>query len=49
MERGEVKGRCGWSWSSVKATHKAWIDDKRMVVLVQLSLDRIPNSPTCRW
>ena len=21
MERGEVDGRCGWSWSSVIATH----------------------------
>ena len=26
MERGEVKGRCGWSWSSVLATHKRWIE-----------------------
>ncbi|MGB6448987.1 MAG: hypothetical protein WBF47_28255, partial [Xanthobacteraceae bacterium] len=33
MERGEVKGRCGWSWSSVKTTHKDWLDDKRMIVL----------------
>jgi Tripartite tricarboxylate transporter family receptor len=38
MERGEVQGRCGWSWSSVKATHHAWIDDKKIIVLVQLSL-----------
>ena len=29
MERGEVKGRCGWSWSSVKTTHKDWLDDKQ--------------------
>ena len=28
MERGEVKGRCGWSWSSVLSTHKRWVDDK---------------------
>ena len=39
MERGEVSGRCGWSWSSVKSTHKSWIDDKKMIVLVQLSLN----------
>ena len=26
MERGEVQGRCGWSWSSVKATHQQWLD-----------------------
>ena len=23
MERGEVQGRCGWSWSSVKSTHQS--------------------------
>jgi tripartite-type tricarboxylate transporter receptor subunit TctC len=45
MERGEVSGRCGWSWSSVKATHKSWIDEKKMVVLVQLSLDKHPELP----
>jgi tripartite-type tricarboxylate transporter receptor subunit TctC len=38
MERGEVMGRCGWSWSSVIATHQNWIDDKKINVLVQLSL-----------
>jgi tripartite-type tricarboxylate transporter receptor subunit TctC len=45
MERGEVQGRCGWSWSSVKSTHKSWIDDKRMIVLVQLSLSKHPELP----
>jgi tripartite-type tricarboxylate transporter receptor subunit TctC len=45
MERGEVMGRCGWSWSSVIATHKSWIDDKKINVLVQLSLDRHPDLP----
>jgi tripartite-type tricarboxylate transporter receptor subunit TctC len=45
MERGEVKGRCGWSWSSVVATHKRWVDDKSMTVLLQLSLDRHPDLP----
>jgi tripartite-type tricarboxylate transporter receptor subunit TctC len=43
MERGEVQGRCGWSWSSVKSTHKSWVDDKRMVVLIQLSLSKHPE------
>ena len=38
MERGEVMGRCGWSWSSVVATHKPWVDDKKINILVQLSL-----------
>jgi tripartite-type tricarboxylate transporter receptor subunit TctC len=48
MERGEVAGRCGWSWSSVKSTHKSWIDDKRMIVLIQLSLAKhleLPDVP----
>lgn len=45
MERGEVKGRCGWSWSSVLATHKRWIDDKSITVLVQLSLNKHPDLP----
>jgi tripartite-type tricarboxylate transporter receptor subunit TctC len=45
MERGEVQGRCGWSWSSVLSTHKSWIEDKRMVVLVQLSLTKHPDLP----
>ena len=45
MERGEVLGRCGWSWSSVLSTHKSWLDDKRMTVLVQLSLTKHPALP----
>ena len=45
MERGEVQGRCGWSWSSVMSTHKAWIDDKKMTVLVQLALRKHPDLP----
>src|SRR6201987_1482401 len=45
MERGEVQGRCGWSRSSVKSTHKSWIEDKRMIVLVQLSLAKHPELP----
>ena len=45
MERGEVQGRCGWSWSSVIATHKKWYDDKLFRVLVQLSLSKHPDLP----
>src|SRR6185312_12741112 len=45
MERGEVQGRCGWSWSSVMSTHKDWIDDKKMTVLVQLALRKHPELP----
>ncbi len=45
MERGEVSGRCGWSWSSVMATHRRWIDDKSINILVQLSLNKHPDLP----
>jgi tripartite-type tricarboxylate transporter receptor subunit TctC len=45
MERGEVHGRCGWSWSSVKATHKSWIDDKKVNVMIQLALEKHPDLP----
>jgi tripartite-type tricarboxylate transporter receptor subunit TctC len=45
MERGEVQGRCGWSWSSVISTRKDWYDSKKINVLVQLSLNKHPDLP----
>ena len=50
IERGEVDGRCGWSWTSIKATRPNWVSgpDKLDVVL-QMTLDRnpdLPNVPT---
>ncbi len=45
MERGEVQGRCGWSWSSVRSTQQKWLDDKKVHVLVQLALDKHPELP----
>lgn len=45
MERGEVQGRCGWSWSSVKATHQAWLDEKKINILVQMGLSKHPDLP----
>jgi len=45
MERGEVKGRCGWSWSSVLAAHMAWWKEKKINILVQLALNKHPDLP----
>lgn len=45
MERGEVGGRCGWSWSSIKATEQEWLETKKIALLVQLSLHRHPDLP----
>ncbi|MGE3247564.1 MAG: Bug family tripartite tricarboxylate transporter substrate binding protein [Beijerinckiaceae bacterium] len=40
MEKGEVMGRCGWSWSSVVSTRGQWLKEKKINVLVQLSLSK---------
>lgn len=45
IERGEIMGRCGWSWSSVLSTKKNWIDDKYVTILTQMSLKRHPDLP----
>jgi tripartite-type tricarboxylate transporter receptor subunit TctC len=45
LERGEVQGRCGWSWSSIKTTRFNWVRNKRIVVLVQMALSKHPDLP----
>jgi tripartite-type tricarboxylate transporter receptor subunit TctC len=45
IERGEVQGRCGWSWSTIKTTRPDWIASKKIVVLVQMSLSKHPELP----
>lgn len=45
MERGEVDGRCGWSWSSVKSTRASWVSEKKITILMQLSLAKHPDLP----
>jgi len=45
MERGEIQGRCGWSWSSVMATQKDWVAQKKINILAQLSLTKHPDLP----
>ena len=43
IERGEVDGRCGWSWSSLITTRPTWVETKKIVVLVQMSLAKHPD------
>jgi tripartite-type tricarboxylate transporter receptor subunit TctC len=45
MQRGEVEGRCGWSWSSIKTNHPQWVKDGTINLLVQLSLEKHPDLP----
>ena len=43
LERGEVNGRCAWSWSTVMSTKPAWVTEKKIVPLVQLALTKHPD------
>ena len=45
IERGEVDGRCGWSWSSLKLLKPDWIANKRINIIAQLALKRSPELP----
>jgi tripartite-type tricarboxylate transporter receptor subunit TctC len=45
IERGEVQGRCGWSWSSIVETRLDWVTSKKIIVLVQMSLSKHPDLP----
>ena len=45
MERGEVDGRCGWSWSSIKAEKAQWLAEHKLNLIVQLALEKAPDLP----
>jgi tripartite-type tricarboxylate transporter receptor subunit TctC len=45
LERGEVEGICGLSWSTIKASRPHWIKDKLLNVIVQMGLDRLADLP----
>lgn len=46
QERGEADGRCGWSWSSIKATRPHWVQEGKINVLLQLALKKHPQIPS---
>lgn len=41
MERNEVQGRCGWSWTSLKNQHPDWLRDNKINILIQLSVEKL--------
>jgi len=45
IERGEVDGRCGWSWGVLKSTQPGWIAEKKLNLIVQLSLQKSEELP----
>jgi tripartite-type tricarboxylate transporter receptor subunit TctC len=40
MERGEINGLCGLSWSTVKTRHMDWIKAKQVNIPVQIGLQK---------
>jgi tripartite-type tricarboxylate transporter receptor subunit TctC len=45
IERREVDGRCGWSYSSLRLQRPDWITNKQVNILVQLALAKTPELP----
>src|SRR5215468_2070167 len=48
MERGEVEGLCGYSWSTIKSKNQPWLAEKKINIIVQGALrkeDDIPDVP----
>jgi tripartite-type tricarboxylate transporter receptor subunit TctC len=48
MERGEIDGFCGLSWSTLKSVHADWLNNKSINIIVQAGLKRaaeLPNVP----
>lgn len=43
VERGEVDGLCGYDWSSLKAQRPDWVRDKKLNLLVQMSMEPEPE------
>jgi tripartite-type tricarboxylate transporter receptor subunit TctC len=45
MERGEVDGLCGYSWSTIKSKNQAWLKEKKINILIQAALKKEPDLP----
>jgi tripartite-type tricarboxylate transporter receptor subunit TctC len=43
MERGEVDGLCGLSWSTIQTRHLSWLKEKKINLLVQAAFKKDPN------
>lgn len=46
MERGEVDGLCGLSWSTIKTRHADWLKNHTVNVIVQAALKKEPEIET---
>jgi tripartite-type tricarboxylate transporter receptor subunit TctC len=43
MERGEVDGLCGMSWSTLKSKHLQWMNEKKINIIIQAALRKQPE------
>ena len=43
MQRREVDGRCGWSWSSLSGLDRQMLEQKLVTVPLQLGVEKIPE------
>src|SRR5262249_53867975 len=43
MERGEVDGLCGLSWSTLKSRHMQWMKEKKINIIVQAAFKKEPE------
>jgi tripartite-type tricarboxylate transporter receptor subunit TctC len=46
MERGEVDGLCGLSWSTIKTRHEDWLTNHSVNIIVQAALKKEPEIAT---
>src|SRR3954471_10404652 len=45
IKRGEVDGRCGWSWSSLVSWNRDMVEGKQIDVVLQLALQKLDELP----
>jgi hypothetical protein len=45
MENREVDGVCGLAWSTIKASRAHWIKEKKVTILVQMAMEKLPDLP----
>ncbi len=43
IERGEVEGRCGFGWASLKTTRPDWVEQRKINLLAQFSYKPHPD------
>jgi hypothetical protein len=45
MEKGEVEGRFGWSWGSIKVRSRDWLRDKKINIILQMAVKKAADLP----